>query len=119
MPDKHSGLQRRVKKVEDRLAEIGRKYDRSRCICREMTQVLPWQNEWLAKEINGRCPSHGVRSLGKILCIRFVGPDGEPENPEFDRLMKIYEKRQSEPKTGFGAISQDFKKKLSNMRKTK
>jgi hypothetical protein len=99
MSDKHGGLQRRVKEIEERLAEIVRKYDRSRCVCREMTQVLPWQNEWFAKEINRRCPSHGVRSLGGILCIRFVGSDGKsPENPEFDRLMKIYEKRQSEPK---------------------
>jgi hypothetical protein len=108
MSNKHGGLHRRVKEIEERLADIGRKYDRSRCICREMTQVLPWQNEWFTKEINRRCPSHGVRSLGKILRIRFVEPDGKsPENPEFDRLMKIYEMRQSEPKTGFGAISQD------------
>ena len=104
-------LHRRLKEIEERLMEMGRKDHRSRCICREITQVLPWQNEWFEKEINRRCPADGVRSLGKIVSIRFVGPDRtSPENPEFDRLMKIYDKRQPEPKLDLVQFRKNLRK---------
>ena len=104
-------LHRRLKEIEERLMETGRKDDRSRCICREITPVLPWENEWFEKEINRRCPAHGVRGLGKIIWIRFVGPDRTPpENPEFDRLMKIYETRQPEPKLDLVQLRENLRK---------
>ena len=113
-------LHRRLKEIEERLMEMGRKDDRSRCICQEMTVVLPWQNEWFEKEINRSCPSHGVRSLGTIVCIRFVRPDRtSPENPEYDRLIKIYEERQPVPKLNSVQFRKNLRKYYSACLMTK
>ena len=111
MSDKRCSLHRRLKEIEAQLTEMGRKDDRSRCICRLITQVLTWQNEWFEKEINRRCPAHGVRSLGKIVSIRFVRPDRtSPVNPEFDRLMKIYEERHPAPELDLVQFRKNLRK---------
>jgi hypothetical protein len=89
------GLQKRLARVEQTLANIAKREKMANCICRDCTLVLPHEPEKFEAEMNRTCPVHGFRRLGQIMQVVFIGPDGvAEESAKLDELLEIYEARQ-------------------------
>lgn len=70
-----SSFSRRLAKLEQQLADAVRSEELSRgtCICRKHTVVYDDKLEEFESEKNKPCPTHGVRQMGSILRIEFIG----------------------------------------------
>ena len=95
MSGKLPGLQKRLAKIEQDLANIVKREDLKSCNCREITIAISGQPEEFEAEMNLTCPVHGLRSLGQITCLVFVNPDGsEGKDSRLDQLLATYDARQ-------------------------
>ncbi len=84
MSGKLSGLQKRLTKVEQQLADRADRARRAwlaKCNCKDWT--LAGTVEQFEKEMKLRCPCHGFRRLGKITQLLFA--------PRMDELIATYE----------------------------
>lgn len=81
-----SSLRRRLSKVEQQLSEL------PRCICRTMTEVDATKPQEFVKEMNQRCPFHGLRYLG-IIHLKNVGQEEQEERAWLNQLLESYKAR--------------------------
>ena len=98
MSGKLSGLQKRLAKVEQRMADQARRVELANCTCIHsplLTLAIPGQPEEFEAEMNLPCPAHGFRRLGRIMHMQFINPeDGTAEPcPRLDELIATYEAR--------------------------
>ncbi len=117
MSGKLSGLRKRLAKVERQLADHARREGLANCTCSAVTLAIPGREREFEAEMNLPCPAHGLRRLGKIICLRPVGPEKEPwkgeeftprqdpmspetwipkDHGEIDRLLDLYDARLAE-----------------------
>lgn len=76
MSGKLSSLNRRLAKIERQLIDEARRAELANCICRKTTVADSDKPEEFEAEKNKPCPSHGVRQMGMIVRIEYMGrPD--------------------------------------------
>ena len=95
MSGKLSNFSRRLAKIERQLIDRARRVDLANCNCRKVTIFHPSKPEEFEAEKNKPCPAHGVRQLGMIVHIEYMGrpstwqqlwKDLEAGNPSVGRL---------------------------------
>jgi hypothetical protein len=92
---KISSLQKRLARVEQRLASIVQQAEPTpECNCRSVTVADPDKPEEFKAEMNQRCPAHGFRRLGMLVSIKCSDRRGMNGEAELDQLLKTYEARQ-------------------------
>lgn len=96
MPERLSGLSRRLAEVEHRLADKVRRENLANCVCREIT-VASAAREFEA-EMNLYCPAHGLRRLGQIVHVLFINLDRTEteESAKLTQLVEAYQVRISQ-----------------------
>ena len=102
MSAKFPSLQKRLAKVDRRLADIARREELANCNCRRITVAVAGRAEEFEAETNVPCPAHGLRRLGAIVCAVALESENDEEsvkermrqeNSELDRVLVIYEAR--------------------------
>jgi hypothetical protein len=86
-------LRKRLAKVRQQVTEKSRREKLANCNCQLVTVVLPNGAEKFEAEMNLQCPSHGFRTLGRILSLRpyksTFRPDASDRSDEtWDRCQK-------------------------------
>jgi hypothetical protein len=69
-----SNLNRRLAKLELEAAKRLRRKELANCICPDLVIIARDPEEFQA-EMNRRCPVHGFRYLGHIICIQAINRD--------------------------------------------
>lgn len=100
-------LRTRLTRVEKKVADKKEQKRLASCNCRAFALVDPLTVKKFEADMNLPCPAHGVRNLGQLCVVRFIGAmDGslDTSSPkdlneiEMDRLLEIYHSRQSSRK---------------------
>jgi hypothetical protein len=98
MPGKFSSLNRRLAKVEQKVADRVSREELANCICCEMTVLLPEDAKEFEGEMNRTCPVHGFRRFGHILPVVCVNMDKTPHDvsAKLLRVLETYKLRLSQ-----------------------
>ena len=76
MSGRLSSFERRLAKLERQLADKALRAKLVNCNCRKSTVVYAHKREEFEAEKNKPCPAHGIRRMGFILLIEYMGrPD--------------------------------------------
>jgi hypothetical protein len=87
-------FQRRLKRLEQQVAQIAKRNPQAICNCRRLTVVA--RPEYFAAEMNQTCPVHGFRSLGQInvMEVTIVGENSvEYPSAGLTELLEDYKRR--------------------------
>ena len=80
MKNSISKVERRLVKVEQKLAERARRKLLETCVCTKVSYFESVEPEKLEKEMNVPCPAHEFRSLGSRFSV-LVQPNGPEPRP--------------------------------------
>jgi len=93
MSGRLTSYRRRLAKVERHLAVIARRSELANCNCDKTKTIIVHSDEELKAAHNVRCPAHGRRRVGFIVCIEHIGAKAgsasEEENTHLKRPTKI------------------------------
>jgi hypothetical protein len=73
MSRKLSSISNRLAKLEQKWADRARGEDLVNCICRKVTVFYSHKPEEFEAEKNKPCPAHGVRQMGQLVQIEYIG----------------------------------------------
>jgi hypothetical protein len=97
--EKRMSLRRRVRKVEQRLADTEEQNQMANCSCPEVMIANAGRLEKFEEVVNQPCQVHGMRQAGRILCVPQMALESYSEsdkelirqaNAELDEVLDGY-----------------------------
>ena len=92
-------LRRRVRKVEQRLADIEEQNQMANCSCQEVMVAYLGRLDEFEELVNQPCQVHGMRQAGRLICLGTAAPESYSEsdkelirraNAEMEEVVDAY-----------------------------